>query len=90
MFSLNFTTFYLYPSISLSTINLPSIIPIALGASRNKSIFSKYENGVKSFVNFMLSQNELMSTSVAMTQSRQTDGKQVNKAKNWVENSFFQ
>ena len=38
----------------------------------------------------MLSQNELMSTSVAMMQSKQTDGKQANKAENWVENSFFQ
>ena len=58
--------------------------------SRNESLFSKYGNGVKNLVNFMLSQNELMSTSVAMTQSKETDGKQVNKAKNWVENPFFQ
>ena len=69
MFSLNFTTFYLYPSIWLSTINFSSIILIALDVSRNKSLFSKYGNGVKSLVNFMPSQNELMNTSVAMTQS---------------------
>ena len=53
----------------LSTINLSSIMLIALDVSRNIHLISKYGNGFKSLVNVKLNQNELMNTFVTMTQS---------------------